>query len=82
MSMSKNRPPFEYAKALQDPASFFDQPADILAVPNLSREQRLNLLRQWEHDARNLLVAEGEGMIGGEPSQLSRVRRALHDLEA
>src|SRR5579863_2537132 len=69
--MSQGRTPFDYAKALQDPASVFRQPADILVYPGLSREQRLNLLRQWERDAHNLVVAEGEGMTGGEQSQLS-----------
>jgi len=60
----------------------FEQPADILTFPGLSREQRVLLLEQWERDAQNLLVAEGEGMIGGEPNQLSRVRKALQYLQA
>ena len=52
--------------ALADPASVFEQPKDVLAYPGLSREQRLVLLEQWERDARNLAVAEEEGMTGGE----------------
>jgi hypothetical protein len=68
--------------ALADPASVFEQPKDVLAYPGLSREQRLALLEQWERDARNLAVAEEEGMTGGEESLLSRVQHALAALDA
>jgi hypothetical protein len=69
-------------RALQDPSSVFADPAEVLSHPGLSREQRMLILERWEHDARELAVAEEEGMGGGEPSQLARVRRALLDLGA
>ncbi|MCW3477870.1 hypothetical protein [Limobrevibacterium gyesilva] len=67
--------------ALADPSAFFAQPQDIVTHPRLSREVKLKLLRQWEQDARELSVAEGEGMGGGEESMLGRVHLALRKVE-
>jgi hypothetical protein len=50
---------------------------DIVAHPQLSREMKLSLLRQWEQTARSLSVAESEGMGGGEENMLGRVELAI-----
>ena len=52
------------ATALRDPTA--SEPNDIVTHPQLSREMKLSLLRQWEQTARSLSVAESEGMGGGE----------------
>ena len=65
---------------LRDPAGVFRVPRDVLDHPDLTREQRTAILRQWERDARGLSVAEEEGMEGGEESLLGRVRAALAQL--
>jgi len=65
------------AAALSDPRGVFNTPDDVLREAKLSREAKLLILHQWEHDARGLAVAEEEGMTGGEESLLSRVRRAI-----
>jgi hypothetical protein len=65
---------------LRDPARKFRDPADVIHDTAFSRGDRLKILRQWEHDARGLAVAEEEGMGGGEDSLLSRVRRAIASL--
>lgn len=62
---------------LRDPAAVFSSPRDVLDHPGLTRDERLAILQRWEHDARELSVAEGEGMGGGEESMLSRVRLAI-----
>ena len=56
-------------------------PEAVLARADLSPEQKLHLLRRWRYDARELSVAEAEGMAGGEPSELDRVSAALASLE-
>ena len=48
----------DFATALRDPTAFFSEPKDIVAHPQLSREMKLALLRQWEQIARSLSVAE------------------------
>jgi hypothetical protein len=66
--------------ALLDPRAFFAQPQDVVSHPQLSREIKLKLLRQWKQNALSLAVAEGEGMGGGEESMLGRVEAALRAL--
>lgn len=60
----------------------FASPRDVVEDQTLSREVKLRLLIQWERDARELSVAEEEGMTGGEESMLGRVREALQQLDA
>ena len=68
---------FDFATALRDPTAIFSEPNDIVAHPQLSREMKLALLRQWEQTTRSLSVAESEGMGGGEENKLGRVELAI-----
>jgi hypothetical protein len=69
-------------KALVDPAGTFAQPDDIVRQRDLPRSAKIRLLAEWERGARELAVAEDEGMTGGEESMLNRVRRAIAALGA
>ena len=71
-----------YREALLDPASHFDSPGSLLKDDSLSREQKIELLRRWYHDALELQVAEEEGMAGGERSWSRETVEALHSLGA
>lgn len=66
--------------ALKDPSRQFEQPDHVVDHPGLSDQEKRKILRQWELDAKNLSVAEGEGMSGGEESKLRRVKAALKRL--
>jgi len=68
-------------QALLDPTSVFSRPEDILRERTLTREEKIELLRRWEYDARDLEVAAEENMTGGPPSQLGAVQRALRQLK-
>ena len=72
---------FDLEAALRDPQAFFAEPKDIAAHPQLSRQSKLALLRQWEQHARSLSVSEGEGMVGGEGNMLGRVEHAISSVE-
>ena len=63
--------------ALQHPKSFFAEPKDVVTHPTLSRDMKLKILREWQHDARRLSASEGEGFCGGEDSMLERVEDAI-----
>jgi len=63
--------------ALQHPKSFFAEPKDVVTHPPLSRDMKLKILREWQHDARRLSASEGEGFCGGEDSMLGRVEDAI-----
>ena len=67
-------------RALEDPASCFAHPADVVLEPSLSLERKIEILHRWEYDARLLEVAQEENMTGDEPSVLSEVLDALHAL--
>lgn len=70
----------DFDAAMRDPAAFFHEPKDVSTSRSLSRDQKLALLRRWEREARSLAVAEEEGMTGGKPSMLGRVRLAIQSL--
>lgn len=76
-SMAKRNRKDDLQAMLRDPAAVFRTPSDVLDRPGLTCDERLEILRQWERDARGLAVAEEEGMGGGEESLLSRVRLAI-----
>ena len=71
----------DYEKAAVNPAEAFASPEELVARPDLSRSEKVDLLRRWHDDACELSVAEEEGMGGGEPSLLERVSAALASLE-
>ena len=67
--------------ALIVPEQFFDEPHSVVTTDGLSNSQKLSILRRWEHNARQLETAAGEGMTGGESSQLPAVLRAISMVE-
>jgi hypothetical protein len=69
-------------KALLDPGSVFKTPQELLANNELSREQKIEILRRWEYDVRQLQVAEEESMEGPQPVTLEAVLRALRAIGA
>jgi hypothetical protein len=71
----------ELADAMTSPASVFDFPLEVVACPGLSREQKIDILKRWELDARALQRATDENMGGGEPPLLDEVNRALMMLD-
>ena len=70
----------DVARARLDPAAVFADPEAVQAHPRLSVAEKVDILRRWEYDARELAVAEEEGMSGGEPLLLDRIEAALHAL--
>lgn len=72
----------EIREVLRDPSAFFSEPKDVVAAPQLSREDKLTILRRWEYDALRLCESESEGMGGGEESMLGRVANAIQAVEA
>jgi hypothetical protein len=69
-------------KALLDPGSVFRAPQELLGNNELSRQQKIEILRRWEYDVRQLQVAEEESMEGPQPVTLEAVLRALRAIGA
>ena len=71
---------FDLEAALRDPASVFTAPEDVVAHPDLSTEQKIEILRLWEYDAAESEVAVEEGMPGNSDELLRRLVLALAGL--
>lgn len=56
-----------FEKLVVDVATHFSTPAELLADEDLTREQKLALLRQWEYDLHLMQVATEENMTGDAP---------------
>jgi len=63
--------------AKTNPSKYFQAPQEVLIHPGLTREAKIEILRQWEVDARLMSVAEEENMGAGEHSHLGAVVSAL-----
>lgn len=69
------------AKALIDPASVFHNPMSVVAEDTLSTECKIEILKRWEYDAREIQVADEEGFPARKPGALlDAVIAALHRL--
>jgi hypothetical protein len=79
--MTHGTPPFSADAALRHFRSYFTEPKDVVAHPQLSRDEKLAILREWEQDALRLSTSESEGMGGGEESMLGRVEESIGILE-
>lgn len=68
-------------KALIDPASSFTHPREILTLADFTDTEKMTVLKRWEQDARELDVAEEEGMLGDRDSLLDEVIKAIDELD-
>lgn len=66
--------------ALEAPASVFAEPGDVLLHDELTREQKIEILRRWQYDAVEIDVAVEEGMPGEDDAFLRRIMVALGTL--
>lgn len=69
-----------YEKALASPADAFETPEAVLATDDLSREEKIEILRRWEYNVSEEDVALEEGMPGDESGLLRRILIALGSL--
>jgi hypothetical protein len=67
----------DYDRALLSPTSVFDRPMDVVATDSMTAAQKVEILKRWEAEARDLEMALGENMSGGEPSRFADVRAAI-----
>lgn len=60
-----------------NPAAAYAHPDDVLTDASLTREQKIEVLREWHYDATRLQESAGENMTGGEADRLHSVSNAL-----
>ena len=49
---------------INNPATVFSKPSDVVKDSKLSNEEKRQALNAWEQDARQLVTASNEGMPG------------------
>jgi len=65
------------AAAMEDPTSVFAAPEEVRDHPELTRDEKIEILRRWQYDAVELGVAVEEGMPGEDDGMLRRIMLAL-----
>jgi hypothetical protein len=53
-------------RKVEDPATHFDKPNDVVHDVNLSLDEKKKALNTWEQGARQLSTASSEAMTGSE----------------
>jgi hypothetical protein len=71
-------------KALLDPSAVFREPDEVVESKLLNREQKIEILRRWEYEVRELQVADEESMTAPRPERvtLDAVLKALRAVGA
>jgi hypothetical protein len=73
----------EIEKALLDPAQVFESPKALAGSASIDKDTRIEILRRWEYDAREIQVEEDEAPNTTSTSNLlDEVLDALHQLGA
>lgn len=55
-----------------DPGAVFDSPEEVRDCPDLSKEQKIRLLRSWAYDDAEMSVALEEGMPEADVDDMER----------
>ncbi len=63
----------------------YPTPRDVVAAKDLSRDQKIKTLKDWEYDLRQMMVASEENMPGPErqgdtSERLQNIQDALEEL--
>jgi hypothetical protein len=74
--------PRDLKKAMLAPALIFGSPEGVLDSPELSKDQKIEILLRWEYDAAEESVALEEGMPGQDSDLLRRILVVLGKLHA
>ena len=56
----------ETVDKIEHPQTHFDHPGEVVIDPQLSKDEKLQVLGEMEQDARQLSAAAAEGMTGGQ----------------
>ena len=81
--MTPTPPEDRVGQALIDPASVYSNPMAVVNDGSLANARKIEILKHWEYDAREMEVAEEEGLPARSPQcLLDAVITALHQLGA
>lgn len=69
-------------EALLHPEEVFSTPKEVLDHSKFTKEQKIEILRNWAYEVNERSVSEEEGMVceDDEPTHLNEIHAALHKL--
>ena len=65
--------PSRFEQAKQDVSKIFATPVELCDASDLSTDEKVYLLKQWETDLRLLMVASEENMAGTHPGRTAEL---------
>ncbi len=68
-------------QALVNPAAVFAEPKEVVVNPTFSRQQKIDVLRRWEHDTRLFQVSAKERLTDTSEDLLGEILESLHELD-
>lgn len=67
---------------IQDPSIKYDSPNAVFSNPNLSPQEKISILQDWEYQVRQELVAEEESLQTASTNSLHEILEYLEQLGA
>ena len=64
-------------KAIKNPTDVFDDPLEIVESEEITREEKIKILKSWRYDAKQMSVATEENMGGKNSDLFSKILGAL-----
>lgn len=73
----------KFALALLDPSAVFHTPEKLLTDNEFTHDQKIQILKRWAYDIREVEVAQEENMAATQECrvELRRVLKVLHQLD-
>ena len=71
----------DFENCLRNPAGAFASPEDVMQRDDFSREQKLQILKQWRYDEYETEVADQENMAADKPDRLGEINNLILKLE-
>jgi hypothetical protein len=68
-------------QALVNPAAVFAEPKEVVVNPTFSRQQKIDVLRRWEHDTRLFEASAKERLTDASEALLGEILESLHELD-
>jgi len=68
-------------QALVNPAAVFAEPKEVVVNPTFSRQQKIDVLRRWEHDTRLFQASAKQRLTDASEELLGKILESLHELD-
>ncbi|RUO77170.1 hypothetical protein [Idiomarina seosinensis] len=71
----------DFEARMRNPASKFATPEEVLNRDDFSKQQKLDILKQWRYDEYETEVADQENMAADHPDRLGEINNLIIKLQ-